>query len=71
MNYNLEEFETVQATKVTCSYKADIQVKNKNEIKFKHLNDYQNILVKFVSNPSGFNQIDKRWLKSYKDMEYS
>lgn len=68
MKYNLEEIETVRASKVNGSYKADIQVEIKIEIKLKHLTDTQNIQVKLVSNPSGFNQIDKRWLKSYKEM---
>ncbi|WP_317845460.1 type II restriction endonuclease [Campylobacter sp. LR185c] len=38
------------------------------QIKFQNLQDIQNIQVKLVSNPSGFNQIDKRWLKSYKEL---
>jgi len=65
MNYNISEIETVRAEKVKGSYKADVQVEIKIEIKLKHLTDIQNLQVKLVSNPSGFNQIDKRWLKSY------
>jgi len=65
MNYNINEIETVRAEKVKGSFKSDIQVEVKIEIKLKHLTDIQNLQVKLVSNPSGFNQIDKRWLKSY------
>ena len=54
--------------KVKGSYKADIQVEIKIEIKLKSLTDIQNLQVKLVSNPKGFNQIDKRWLKSYDEL---
>jgi len=68
MDYNLKEIEGVKATKVKGSYKADVQVEIKIEIKLKSLTDIQNLQVKLVSNPKGFNQIDKRWLKSYKEL---
>jgi hypothetical protein len=68
MNYNLENIESVKATKVKGSYKADIQLALKIEIKLKSLIDIQNLQVKLVSNPKGFNQIDKRWLKSYNEL---
>jgi len=68
MNYDLTDIESVKATKVKGSYKADIQVEIKIEIKLKSLTDIQNIQVKLVSNPKGFNQIDKRWLKSYDEL---
>ncbi len=68
MDYNLSDIESVKAQKITGSYKADIQVKIKIEIKLKSLVDIQNLQVKLVSNPKGFNQIDKRWLKTYKKM---
>ncbi|SFV59157.1 FIG00711731: hypothetical protein [hydrothermal vent metagenome] len=32
------------------------------------MTDIQNLQVKLVSNPKGFNQIDKRWLKSYNEL---
>lgn len=64
MNYDLADIESVKASKVKGSYKADIQVEIKIEIKLKSLTDIQNLQVKLVSNPKGFNQIDKRWLKS-------
>jgi len=68
MNYNLDEIESVNATKVKGSYKADVQVAINIEIKLTNLTDIQNLQVKLVSNPKGFNQIDKRWLKSYKEL---
>ncbi len=68
MNYNLDEIESVKATKVKGSYKADVQVTINIEIKLTHLTDIQNLQVKLVSNPKGFNQIDKRWLKNYNEL---
>ncbi len=68
MNYNLEDIEYVQATKVKGSFKADIQVEIRIIIKLKSLTDIQNLQVKLVSNPQGFNQIDKRWVKNYAQM---
>jgi hypothetical protein len=35
---------------------------------FKKLTDIQNLQVKLVSNKSGFNQIDKRWVESYQEL---
>lgn len=68
MKYNLNEIEFVKAEKIKGSYKADVQLEVKIEIKLKKLVDIQNLQVKLVSNPKGFNQIDKRWLKNYKEM---
>ncbi len=68
MDYNLDEIETVKAIKVKGSYKADVQVEIKIEIKLKNITDIQNLQVKLVSNPKGFNQIDKRWLKKYNEL---
>nr|WP_206731968.1 type II restriction endonuclease [Arcobacter cloacae] len=68
MNYSLEDIESVRASKITGSFKADVQVEIKIEIKLKSLVDIQNLQVKLVSNPKGFNQIDKRWLSSYREM---
>ncbi len=68
MIYKIEEIESVKATKVKGSYKADVQVEIKIEIKLKNLTDIQNLQVKLVSNPKGFNQIDKRWLKKYNEL---
>jgi len=68
MDYKLDEIEYVNAMKVKGSYKADVQVEIKIEIKLQKLTDIQNLQVKLVSNPKGFNQIDKRWLKKYQEM---
>lgn len=68
MDYKLKEIEFVKAMKVTGSFKADIQVQVQITIKLKHEIDCQNLQVKLVSNPQGFNQIDKRWVKNYVDM---
>ena len=65
MNYILDDIENVKAVRIEGSFKADVQVEIKIEIKLKNLVDIQNLQVKLVSNPKGFNQIDKRWLKKY------
>lgn len=65
MNYKLNEIEYVKAS-VLHGFKADVNVKV--QIKLKQNIDIQNIQVKLVSNKTGFNQIDKRWLKNYNEM---
>lgn len=65
MEYKLSDIEYVEAIKIKGSYKADVQVQIKLIIKLKKEIDCQNISVKLVSNPSGFNQIDKRWIDNY------
>lgn len=67
MNYNLKEIKSVKAEKIS-GHKADVQVQIKITIEFNDLIDVQNLQVKLVSNPKGFNQIDKRWLKSYNEL---
>jgi hypothetical protein len=66
MDYKLEEIEKIEALKVTGSYKADVQVKIK--IYLKDAIAAENISIKLVSNPQGFNQIDKRWVDKYVDL---
>lgn len=68
MGYNLEIIEEVRAEKIKGSFKADVQVVILVQIKLQKLQDVQNIQVKLVSNNQGFNQIDKRWLKSYNEL---
>lgn len=68
MSYKLEEIEFVKAMKINGSYKADIQVQVQITIKLKDEIDCQNLQVKLVSNPQGFNQIDKRWVKNYVEL---
>jgi len=65
MGYNLEEIELVKAV-VISGHKADINVQI--TIKLREAIDVENLQVKLVSNNSGFNQVDKRWLSSYIDM---
>lgn len=68
MGYNLMEIEEVKAQKIKGSFKADVQVVILVQIQMQNLQDVQNIQVKLVSNPQGFNQIDKRWLSHYKEL---
>ena len=65
MGYNLKDIEFVKAIKVRGSYKTDVQVQIQITIKLKGEIDCENLSVKLVSNPNGFNQIDKRWIKKY------
>lgn len=65
MDYDLNEIEYVKAV-VMHGYKADVNVQV--QIKLKQAIDTENIQVKLVSNKSGFNQVDKRWLKSYSEL---
>ncbi|MCT4469988.1 hypothetical protein [Mycoplasma sp. HS2188] len=65
MGYNINHIEFVNATTLNgfkADLKVDIKIKLKNQIKT------ENIQVKLVSNTKGFNQVDKRRLKSYKKM---
>lgn len=68
MGYELDKIESVYAEKINGSFKADLQVQVKITIRFKTLIEAQNISVKLVSNPQGFNQIDKRWVVKYKEL---
>lgn len=65
MNYDLKEIEYVNAV-VLHGYKADVNVQV--QVKLKTALDTENIQVKLVSNKRGFNQVDKRWLKSYNEL---
>lgn len=65
MQYNLSEIEYVKAIKLS-GYKTDVQVQV--TIKLKEALDVENLQVKLVSNPKGFNQIDKRWIDKYVEM---
>lgn len=65
MQYDLQEIEFVKAVKIS-GHKTDVQVQI--TIKLKEAIDCQNLQVKLVSNPKGFNQIDKRWLDKYAEM---
>jgi len=63
MGYDLKKIEKVKAVIITGSHKADIQVQI--TIYFKEVIATENLSVKLVSNPRGFNQVDKRWVDKY------
>ncbi|MCK4663492.1 MAG: hypothetical protein KAT68_11545 [Bacteroidales bacterium] len=65
MGYKLTEIEYVEAI-ILSGYKTDVQVQV--TIKLKKAIDVENLQVKLVSNPKGFNQIDKRWVDKYVEM---
>ena len=65
MKYNLSEIEYVEAVKIS-GYKTDVQVQV--TIKLRKAIDVENLQVKLVSNPKGFNQIDKRMVDKYTEM---
>lgn len=65
MQYDLKEIEFVKAV-VISGHKADVQVQI--TVKLKEAIDIENLQVKLVSNSKGFNQIDKRWVDTYKEM---
>ncbi len=65
MGYDLNKIEYVKAS-VLSEYKTDINLII--QIKLKQALDSENLQVKLVSSQKGFNQIDKRWLKSYQEM---
>lgn len=68
MNYKVSDIEFVKALKVRGQYKADVQVRITVLIKLKSQEDTQNLQIKLVSNPQGFNQIDKRWVDKYVEL---
>lgn len=63
MNYRIGEIESVAASKPH-GEKADVEVK----VKTKSGEKTEGISIKLVSSPTGFNQIDKRWLSHYVKM---
>lgn len=65
MGYNLTEIEYLDAI-ILSGYKTDVQVQVR--IKLKKAIDVENLQVKLVSNPRGYNQIDKRWIDKYQEM---
>tara|TARA_B100000575_G_scaffold244165_1_gene208182 strand:- start:285 stop:1031 length:747 start_codon:yes stop_codon:yes gene_type:complete len=66
MGYNLKNIDKVKAITIGTGHKTDVQVLVYIETKDKV--DVQNISIKLVSNLKGFNQIDKRWIKNYKEL---
>lgn len=65
MGYPLEEIEKVEAIKLH-GYKTDVQVQI--TIYLKKAISVENLSIKLVSNPQGFNQVDKRWVDKYAEM---
>lgn len=65
MEYQLSKIEFVKAIKLS-GFKTDVQVQI--TVKLKESIGAQNLQVKLVSNPKGFNQIDKRWVDKYIEM---
>lgn len=65
MGYSLDSIDFVKAV-VLHGYKADLNVQI--TVKLKQAIDVENIQVKLVSNPKGFNQIDKRPVDRYNEV---
>jgi len=65
MGYPVKEIEKVEAMKLH-GYKTDVQVQI--TIYLKKAIAAENLSIKLVSNPQGFNQIDKRWVDKYIEM---
>ena len=65
MEYSLNEIEKVEAIRIH-GYKTDVQVQV--TIYLEKAIAVENLSVKLVSNPRGFNQIDKRWVDRYAEM---
>src|SRR3989344_4302398 len=65
MGYPIKEIEKVEAIKLH-GYKTDVQVQIL--IYLKKAIAAENLSIKLVSNPQGFNQIDKRWVDKYVEM---
>lgn len=65
MHYDLNKIGNIKAN-VLHGYKTDISVLI--QCKIDNILESQNLQVKLVSNKKGFNQIDKRWLKNYKEL---
>jgi len=63
MGYSASEVISVDAIKPH-GEKADVELR----IKTKRAESTEGISIKLVSNPTGFNQIDKRWLSHYQKM---
>jgi len=65
MNYALKEIERVKAVKIH-GYKTDVQIQI--TIYMKEAISAENLSVKLVSNPQGFNQVDKRRIDRYVEL---
>jgi len=65
MGYSLNKIKKVDAIKLH-GFKTDVQIKI--TIYLKDVIHAENMSIKLVSNPKGFNQIDKRWVDKYAEL---
>ena len=65
MRYELDKIERVEAV-ILHGYKTDVQVQV--TIYMKEAKSVENLSMKLVSNPKGFNQVDKRWVDKYVEL---
>jgi len=65
MGYDLKVIKRVTAIKLH-GHKTDVQVQV--TIETKKAISVENLSIKLVSNPQGYNQIDKRWVNKYKEL---
>jgi len=65
MQYDLTEIEYVKSV-IISGEKTDVQAQV--SIKLKQGFDVENLQVKLVSNKTGFNQVDKRWVDKYVEL---
>jgi len=65
MGYPIDEIEKVEAVKLH-GYKTDVQAQI--TIYMKKAIAAENLSIKLVSNPQGFNQVDKRWVDNYVEL---
>jgi len=65
MGYPMDEIEKVEAVRLH-GEKTDVQAQI--TIYMKNAIAAENLSVKLVSNPQGFNQVDKRWVDKYVEM---
>ncbi|MDY3885055.1 hypothetical protein [Porphyromonas somerae] len=66
MGYVLDRIEYVKAERIPGVYKSDVNVLV--QVKLRKIVNVENIQVKLVSNKRGYNQVDKRWLRTYNEM---
>ena len=68
MGYELDRILDIEATPITGSYKTDVQVRVTISTGKGSQQDLQNLQVKLVTNKTGSNQIDKRWVNTYQEL---
>ena len=65
MGYDLKEIENVKAI-ILHGHKTDVQVQL--TIKLKEAISKENLSIKKAKDDADYNQVDKRWVKDYKEM---